>query len=95
MESRARTRGRLLDGSGDLGVVIGEIRGAVSVQGVRTQALCLLEKLSHLGPGARATGERRRLIERLEDPKKYRPIIKPIDKGDWPELAEPLLPKPK
>ena len=70
MESRARTQGRLLDGSGDLGVVIGEIRGAVSVQGVRTQALCLLEKLSHLGPGARATGERRSLIERLEDTKK-------------------------
>ena len=43
------------------------IHVAMSVQMVRSQALCLLERLSHLGPGARAAGERRRVVQRIEE----------------------------
>ena len=39
----------------------------MSVTVVRSQALCLLERLSQLGPGARAAGERRRVVLRLEE----------------------------
>ena len=46
---------------------VGEIRRALSVQVVRGQALCLLERLAHLGPGARAAGERRQLVVRLDE----------------------------
>ena len=53
--------------AGELGKVMGEVRRAVSVQVVRSQALCLLERLAHLGPGARSAGERRRVAERLEE----------------------------
>ena len=34
--------------------VMGEVRRAASVVVVRSQTLCLLERLAHLGPGARA-----------------------------------------
>ena len=47
--------------------MMGEVRRAMSVTVVRSQALCLLERLSQLGPGARAAGERRRVIQRLEE----------------------------
>ena len=30
----------------------------------------MLERLAHIGPGARAAGERRRVIERLEEQRK-------------------------
>ena len=47
---------------------MGEIRRAMSVQVVRSQAMCLLERLAQLGPGARAAADRRtatlRLVER-------------------------------
>ena len=39
-------------------------------QVVRSQALCLLEQLSHLGPGARAAGERRKVVQRIEETRK-------------------------
>ena len=54
-------------GAGELGKVMGEVRRAMSVTVVRSQALCLLERLSQLGPGARAAGERRRVVLRLEE----------------------------
>ena len=55
-------------GPGHLGKLVGEIRRSVSVCVVRAQAVCLLERLAFLGPGARAAAERRqgnlRLMER-------------------------------
>ena len=50
-----------------MGQAIGEVRRAMSVVVVRLQALCLLERLAHLGPGARAAGERRRVVQQLEE----------------------------
>ena len=66
VESAAVAGGRFSSG-GELGKVIGEMRRACSVEIVLGQALCLLERLAHLGPGARAAGERRRVAEHLED----------------------------
>ena len=54
-------------GPGELGKVMGEVRRAMAVQVVRSQALCLLERLGHLGPGARAAGERRKVVQRIEE----------------------------
>ena len=34
---------------------------------VRSQALCLLDRLAHLSPGARATAQRRQNTMRLEE----------------------------
>ena len=62
----ARSRGRISEGC-ELSKAVGDIRRAISVQVVRGQALCLLERLAHLGPGARAAGERRRVVEGLEE----------------------------
>ena len=50
-----------------LGKVMGEIRRAFSVVVVRSQAICLLERLAQLGPGARAAAQRRQATLRLED----------------------------
>ena len=51
-----------------MGKVMGELRRAASVCVVRAQAVCLLERLAFLGPGARQAAERRqgnlRLVER-------------------------------
>ena len=52
------------------GKVMGDVRRAMSVQVVRSQALCLLERLSQLGPGARAAGDRRKVIQRIEETRK-------------------------
>ena len=49
---------------------MGQIRRALSIQIVRSNALCLLERLTHLGPGARAAGERRKVVQRLEERRK-------------------------
>ena len=49
---------------------MGEVRRAMSVQVVRSQALCLLERLAQLGPGARAAGERRKVVQRIEEIRK-------------------------
>ena len=54
-------------GPGLLGKVMGEVRRATSVHVVRSQASCLLERLSHLAPGARAASERRGATLRLEE----------------------------
>ena len=50
-------------GEGMLGKVMGEISVAI----VRSQALCLLDRLSHLGPGARAAAQRRQQTLGLEE----------------------------
>ena len=65
-ESRDRSRGSFSLG-GELSQAVGEIRRALSVQVVRGQALCPLERLAHLGPGARAAGDRRQLVQKLEE----------------------------
>ena len=54
-------------GPGVLGRVMGEVRRSFSVTVVRGAAMCLLERLAHLGPGARAAADRRQLTLRLED----------------------------
>ena len=67
-ENLARAAGRVGGASaGDLGKVTGEIRRAMSVVVVRSQALCLLERLTQLQPGARKASERRRIALRLEE----------------------------
>ena len=65
----ARGRG-VESGAGELGKVMGEVRRAMLVQVVRSSALCLLERLVFLGPGGRADGERRKVVERLEERRK-------------------------
>ena len=52
---------------GELGKVMGELRRSFSVAVVRGQALCLLERLAHLGPGARAASQRRQATLRQEE----------------------------
>ena len=54
-------------GPGQLGKVMGEIRRALSVTVVRANAICLLERLSQLGPGARAAAKRRQGALLLEE----------------------------
>ena len=62
----ARGRG-VESGAGELGKVMGEVRRAMSVEVVRSNALCLLERLAYLGPGVRAASERRKVVQRLEE----------------------------
>ena len=52
---------------GLLGKVMGEVRRSFSVTVVRAQAICLLERLSQLGPGARTAAQRRQVSLRLEE----------------------------
>ena len=66
VENSARGMG-YVSGEGELGQVMGDIRRCTSVTIVRAQALCLLERLSHMGPGARAAGERRKILQRLQE----------------------------
>ena len=54
-------------GPGMLGKVNGEVRRAFSVMVVRSQAQCLLARLAHLGPGARAAAQRRKGTLQLEE----------------------------
>ena len=67
-EAEARSKGRGGGpSSGVLGKCMGEIRRAMSVQVVRSQSLCLLERIAQLGSGAKAAGDRRRVVQRLEE----------------------------
>ena len=50
---------------------MGEIRRGFSVTVVRGAAMCLLERLAHLAPGARAAAERRQLTLRLEERRRH------------------------
>ena len=54
-------------GPGQLGKVMGEVRRALSVTVVRANALCLMERLSQLGPGAGAAAKRRHSALQLEE----------------------------
>ena len=54
-------------GPGQLGKVMGEVRRALSVTVVRANALCLMERLSQLGPGAGAAAKRRHNALQLEE----------------------------
>ena len=54
-------------GPGQLGKVMGDTRRALSVTIVRANALCLLERLSQLGPGAGAAAKRRQAALRQEE----------------------------
>ena len=68
-EERVAARGRasgVEQGPGQLGLVMGEVRRATSVTVVRAQAVCLLERLGFLGPGARAAAGRRQATLQLE-----------------------------
>jgi hypothetical protein len=69
-ESRVAATGRARGweaGPGELGKVMGDVRRAVSVVVVRAQAMCLLERLAHLGPGAGAAAKRREATLRQEE----------------------------
>ena len=68
-ESRVAAMGRAQGqepGPGLLGKIMGEIRRGFSVAVVRSQGLCLLERLSQLGPGARAAAEMGKMWERVD-----------------------------
>jgi len=69
-EERVAATGRasgVEQGPGQLGLVTGEIRRAFSATVVRSQQVCLLERLAFLGPGARAAAERRQTTLRLAE----------------------------
>ena len=70
-ETRCANMGRAAGWEGAaeamLGKVMGETRRAFSVVVVRSQAMCLLERLAQLGPGARAAAQRRQATLRLEE----------------------------
>ena len=67
-EAEARSKGRGGGpSSGILGKCMGEIRRAMSIQVVRSQSLCLLERIAQLGSGAKSAGDRRRAVQRLEE----------------------------
>ena len=52
---------------GQLGKVVGKIRRSMSVTAVQANAMCLLERLSQLGPGAGAAARRRAGALQLEE----------------------------
>ena len=59
-ESQVATMGRAQEreaGEGMLGKVMGEIRRSISVAVVRSQAVCLMDRVSLLGPGAQAAAQ--------------------------------------
>ena len=57
VEALARLAGRdSFSVEGELGKAMGEVRRALSIVIVQSNALCLLECLSQLGPGARRAG---------------------------------------
>lgn len=58
-------------GPGQLGKVMGEVRRALSVAIVRANALCLMERLSQLGPGAGAAAKRRQTALHLEERRRH------------------------
>ena len=77
MAKEARARGWEA-GEGGLSQAMGQVRRSVSVEVVRAQSLCLLERLAFLGPGARAAVQRRQLAEHLEERRRREVTIKPI-----------------
>ena len=63
----ARAAGWEGDSDAFLGKLMGDTRRATSTVVVRSQAMCLLERISQLGPGARAAAQRRQATLRLEE----------------------------
>ena len=51
----------------ELGVTMGEIRRALSIEFVKAHSLCLLSRLCHLGEGAQAAADRRGRAAREEE----------------------------
>ena len=45
--------------AGELAILTGQIRRSLSLEGVRSQARCLLSRLDGIGAGARAAAKRR------------------------------------
>ena len=58
-------------GPGQLGKVMGEVQRALSVTVVRANALCLMERLSQLGPGAGVAAKRRQTALHLEERRRH------------------------
>ena len=57
MEGRRRWERR--SDEGELAVLTGQVRRWLSLEGVRSQARCLLDRVAGLGPGAAAAAKRR------------------------------------
>ena len=75
---------------------MGEIRRSASVTVVRSQAVCLLEHLAFLGPGARQTAQRRQTTLRLEQRRRkevqaYQLALAGRGRGEWAKLLSPKL----
>ena len=54
-----RERWSRLSEAGELAILTGQIHRSLSLEGVRSQARCLLSRLDGLGQGARAAAKRR------------------------------------
>ena len=70
-----RARGWEGDPEGLLGKVMGEVRRSMSVTVVRAQAVCLLERLAHLLPGARAAAQRRQVARGGTGSVRHSPLL--------------------
>ena len=73
VEERVAAEGRAtgeVQGAGALGKTVGEVRRAASVTIVRSQQVCLLERLHFLAPGAKAAARRRQTTLRLQERRK-------------------------
>ena len=98
-EARVASAGRasgVEHGPGQLGLVMGKIRRSASVTVVRSQAVCLLEHLAFLGPGARQTAQRRQTTLRLEQRRRkevqaYQLALAGRGRGEWAKLLSPKL----
>ena len=63
----ARSAGRVdFSVEGALGKATGDVRRALALTVVRSNALCLLKQLSQLSPNARHASERHRVTQALE-----------------------------
>ena len=62
---QARDTGREAS-ENELGIIISQIRKYLSTAFIRAQSLCLMNRLAHLGDGAKAAAGRRNMAKRLE-----------------------------
>ena len=62
---KARATGREAS-ENELGIIISQIRKYLSTAFIRAQSLCLINRLAHLGEGAKAAAGRRSLTKSLE-----------------------------
>ena len=70
------------DSDAFLGKLMGDTRRATSTVVVRSQAMCLLERISQLGPGARAAAQRRQAtLRRKGADARGKPTPKHMSKG--------------